>query len=442
MKPLHFFTLLLSALLLFSSCMRESRSVTHAFPEIVPMKDRNSAIGSGEEQAYMEETYAKLADQIRSNPQSLKPRIQMAQFYMVEARATGEHGYYYPAALGMIESVMKLNPDQERKFEAMLLKSSVLLSLHQFAEARSIAEEAISLNGSNSLIYGALVDANVELGNYSKAVEMADKMNAIRPDLRSYSRVSYLREIYGEVDASVEAMKLAVAAALPGSEEAAWCRLTLGKLHETYGNLSEAEQEYRQILSERADYPFAIAALAEIEHKKGNNDHAEELLKKACDIIPEVSFYHQLANLYKESGRTAEAEKTTKEILEMLADDEQHGHKMGLEYARVHLDLTGDYAQALKYAMEEYKTRPDNIDVNKTLAAVYLKTGDVAKAGEHAAKALITRSRNPEALCLAGLAQQKSGNTSEGMRLLKSSIKADPYQQHCLADEARALVAM
>lgn len=52
---------------------------------------------------------------------------------------------------------------------------------------------------------------------------------SIRPDLRSYSRISYLREIYGDLDGAIEAMKLAVTAGYPGYEQTAWARLTLGK---------------------------------------------------------------------------------------------------------------------------------------------------------------------------------------------------------------------
>lgn len=57
---------------------------------------------------------------------------------------------------------------------------------------------AIILNPYNADIYGALVDANVELGNYKEAVAMCDKMLSIRPDLRSSSRASYIRQIFGD----------------------------------------------------------------------------------------------------------------------------------------------------------------------------------------------------------------------------------------------------
>ena len=103
-----------------------------------------------------------------------------------------------------------------------------------------------------------MVDANVELGNYDKAIEYADKMVAIRPDLRSYSRVSYLREIHGLVDESIAALKMAVAAGYPGMEQTEWARLTLGHLYERYGAQDSAMIQYATALAERPNYPLSI----------------------------------------------------------------------------------------------------------------------------------------------------------------------------------------
>ena len=46
-------------------------------------------------------------------------------------------------------------------------------------------------------------------GNYEEALKNADQMASIRPDLRSYSRVSYMREIHGDRDGAKQAMKMA-----------------------------------------------------------------------------------------------------------------------------------------------------------------------------------------------------------------------------------------
>jgi len=87
--------------------------------------------------------------------------------------------------------------------------------------------------------------------------------------------------------------------------------------------------------------------------------------------------------------------------MDMLADDVESGHQMGLEYVEVYLELLDDPASALPYATEEYTARPDNIDVNHALARVYKAMGNQSKAQEHLQKAMRTNSKNPELLALA-----------------------------------------
>lgn len=370
---------------------------TMAFPELLP---RNPALGSVEEQTNMLEIYADLTRKIQQDPVDYRARIQLAQLFMLEARVTGEHGHYYPAALSVLDELMALNPPKDAQFGALSLKASVYLSLHQFDKAKKLAEEAVTLNNYNALIYGSLVDANVELGDYETAVKMADKMVSIRPDLRSYSRVSYLRELHGDMEGAIEAMKMAVEAGFPGYEETAWCKLTLGELYEQQGNLKAAREVYEQILQDRPKYPFAIAAIANIDAQEGLLEAAENRLKQAIAIIPEFSFYEQLAEIYQETERAEEAEETIQTILEMLADDEAHGHKMGMEYANLYLNLIGDPQKALEYAKKEYTLRPDNIEVNKLLAEIYLEMGETKMAKAHLIVANKTGSKSPQLMRL------------------------------------------
>ncbi len=204
--------------------------------------------------------------------------------------------------------------------------------------------------------------------------------------------------------------------------------------------MDNAEKQYQPTLDERPGYPFAIAALAGIAMKKKDYEKAEELLGKACDIIPEVSFYEQLAALYQETGRTEEAQQKVEEIFAMLADDEKHGHKMGMEYAQIHLDFTQDYDKALEYALKEYEARPDNIDVNQLLATIYLKKENLTAAEKHLQTAMRTNSLDPELLCVAGLIKIKTGHEKEGKALLTRAMKANPYQSHSLSEETQAFL--
>lgn len=403
-------------------------------PSLLP---RHAGLGSAEEQAEMKRIYADLNRKIQADPTDFRSRLQLVQLYILEARVTGEHGHYYPAALSVLDQMLRENPPTDAVFGAKSLKATVLLSLHHFSEAKTLAEEAVQLNGYNSLIYGSLVDANVELGEYETAVQMADKMVSIRPDLRSYSRVSYLRELSGDLPGAIEAMKMAAEAGYPGYEETAWCRLTLGHLYETAGKLDQARIQYEQILAERANYPFAIAAIARVEAKTGNFATAEQRLLEATDILPEVSFYEQLGALYQEMGRAEEANATFQEVLVMLADDEEKGHHMGMEYAKLYMDQLGDLDEALAYAHKEYELRPNNIEVNQLMAAVHYKRGELAKAKQYLEVAMRTNSQNPELLCLAGLIYVHNQEMSKGKQLIQQVFQTNPYQDHAFAGEAR-----
>ncbi|GAB4489518.1 MAG: hypothetical protein OHK0019_07170 [Saprospiraceae bacterium] len=411
-----FFQILLITGLFLAACTQNDKLDTtkasltpeQIIASIPTLLQRHEAIRNGKEWDDVQNFYGAQRQAIIADPNALEPRLKLAELYIQEARVTGEHPHYYPAALQMLEEVLARIPQEDISklkiaqkdllFRALAAKAGVHLSLHDFSNALATANQAVAINPHNAQIYGALVDAHVELGNYAKAVEMADKMVSIRPDLRSYSRVSYLREIHGDIPGAIEALDMAIKAGLPGQEATAWARLTLGHIHQTYGGWKKAKLQYQMILAERPDYPFAIAALAEVEMHKKNYSEAEVLLKKASGIIPEVGFYESLAKIYKETGRTAEYEALLPQILQMMQEDMDKGHNMSLELAAFYSELQPDYDKALQYASSEYEKRPLNIDVNRLLAKIYLLKKDREKAKEHLTKASVTRSKHPEML--------------------------------------------
>ena len=271
-----------------------------------------------------------LQAQIRRDPTNVKAKLLLALAYMQEARVTGEHPYYYPAALDLIDDVLDSDPEASIKFQATVAKATVQLSLHQFSNALETGKEALAINPHNAAIYGVLCDANVELGNYDEAVKMADKMVSIRPDLRSYSRISYLREIHGNMPGAIEAMKLAVTAGYPGLENTSWTRITLGQLYEKTGDLANAEVQYRIALQETPHYAFALAGLGRLDAKKKDYKGAIKLFSQAGEVIPEFSFQEELVTLYRETGKRKEAEATSEKLIEMLKEDSEAGHDVDL----------------------------------------------------------------------------------------------------------------
>jgi tetratricopeptide (TPR) repeat protein len=386
-------------LLLLTSCgeTKTTPNTITSSTDIPALLDRNEKIRYGKEWDDVSNNYQTLLLAIQKNEADHEAKIKMANLFIREARVTGEHGHYYPAALAMtdriINSTTKVN---NMEFLALVTKAGVQLSLHEFKAALETGQKAIQLNNKNAQIYGVLTDCYVELGQYDKAVEMADIMISIKPDLRSYARISYLREIHGQIPEAIEAMKMAVEAGVPGYEDTAWAMLTLGELYERYGEPDKAKLLYEEILAERPDYPFAVGALGAIQLKNKDIKKAEETTLKAIDIIPEVGFYTQLAEIYKIQGRTEEMTKIMEEVFVMLKDDEDSGHNMNLEYANIYLDLLEKPEQALEYAQKEFDKRPENIDVNRMLARIYKAKSDQTMAQKFAVAASVTNSKHPE----------------------------------------------
>lgn len=373
----------------------ESHSLNNSIT-IPKLLDRNEKLFHGKEWENVQNEYVNARENLKLKKPNPESFLKLAAIFTHEARITGEHGHYYPAALEVLNQSLANTPKEDILFRTMTMKAGVLLSQHEFQQALDLGKKALKLNPYNAHIYGVLVDAYVELGDYPAAVLMVDKMINIRPDLRSYARVSYLREIHGDIDGAKKAMQLAVEAGYPTYEQTAWTRLTLGELHQTYGDLENAKLEYKKILNTREDYPFAIAALADIEIIKGNFENAKTLLEEAISIIPEVGFYEQLAHLYKITDQKDAFEAIVPAIFIMLQDDVNHGHNMNMEYASLHLDLLEEPDKALEYTLKEYSKRPKNIDVNRLLAKIYFSKSDLKNAKKHSNVAARTGSLHPD----------------------------------------------
>jgi tetratricopeptide (TPR) repeat protein len=400
--------------------------------QVPQLKPREVAISPASEWLNTRAAIEGLRDKLRKNPGDQKASLQLALAYIQEGRITGDHGYYDPAALQLLNQVLEKEPDH---FDALCGKATVYLSGHHFAEAIPIAQRAVQLNPYSAFAYGLLVDGYVETGNYPKAVEMAEKMIAARPDIRSYARISYLREIHGDYPGAIEAMDMAVKAGQPGLEQTAWTRVHLGQLYEEIGKLPEAEHQYRRTLVERPHYAYALAGLGRMEKLKKNYKEAVAYLKKAARAVQDPSFTEQLVEVYQLSGQPEKAAKANRTLIAQLTGgghageddpDNEIGHYADLELAYAYLK-TNQPALALRHAETEYERRPQNIDVNEALAWVQYKRGAYPEAARHIALALRTGSRKPALLYRAGLIHMKNGQPEVGRELVEKSLSINPF---------------
>ena len=393
--------------------------------------DRNYTVGSDEEREQLLTTYDNALLAIKQNETNLNAYLTLAQVFITEARITGNNSYYHNAAMKMLENVLSKSPDdKDLRFQALTFKSSVLLSMHQFEEGLKTANEAFAISQHNAQLMGALIDANVELGKYPEAVKTCDQMINLRPDIRSYSRVSYLRQIYGDIPGAIEAMKMAVEAGGPGAESTEWARIILGDLFLASGDLQSAEANYKIALEYRKDYPYAYAALGRIEKAKKNYDEAIKQTENAIRIMSDISFVSQLADIYELKGDTEKAEEIREDIVDLLEKGEKEQnkeenivkHNGARELATAYMKV-GNLKKALPYAETDLNMRPENIDANELIAWIYYLQGDIANAKLHADKMMATNTKMPNTLYKAGLIYNKSGDMEKGNMLMEEAMK-------------------
>ena len=403
-----------------------------------PIKERSGALANSPEWKETRNRADSLLAQIKRNPSDGKLKIKLAEIYIQEGRVTADHLYYDRAAMQLVNSTLKTD---SLNFLALCYKSMLYLSEHHFTEALVTAEKAKNLVPDNAFVYGLLTDANVELGNYTQAVAMTDKMVSTRPDLRSYSRVSYLREIYGDYPGAIEAMKLAVAAGYPGLEDTEWARICLGMLYENTGDLKNAEMQYLLALDERPSYPYAYAGLARLARGQKNYPEAINLYLKADSVVNDNAFKDELIDIYLLNGDEKKAKAIAKTVLDKLKadaksgmDDESIGHYADRELAFVYIK-TKDYDKALEHATMEYNRRPLNNDVNETFAWAYYMNGDYKNAKEKIKISLQTNSKNPVLLSHAALIYERNGDSAKAKQLLEEALKNKPNLNPLLLNE-------
>lgn len=401
------------------------------------LKPRLGALAEAPEWPATQQEYLQLIHDLERKPQDERLALQLAKMMMQEGRTTGDFNYYNDAALELIERILYKTP---ANFEALCLKSMVLLSQHRFSEGKAIAEKALQINPYNAFVHGLMVDALVELGEYEQAVQMCDRMVIIRPDIRSYARISYLREIHGDWAGALEAIQQAIAAGMEGREETEWSRIVLAHLFLDNNQLDAAQQQYQTALNKRPNYPFAIAGLAEIAAARGDYPAAVSGYESAAKVMGEAAFYASIAKYHRMAGQGAQAEQYLQTTLRALKADRREspdkGHNADYELAQILLEAD-QATQAIPYAEAEYQRRPDNIDVCELLGWIYWKCGRQQEAKKLMAHALRTGAQKPERLLKAGVVFASSGDTQSGQPLIWKAITLKPYMDPSLLEAAR-----
>jgi tetratricopeptide (TPR) repeat protein len=383
-----------------------------------------------------DQTIATLQERIRRNPENSANYAQLGLALLQRVRETADPSLYGRAEQAFAEA-LKRDP---ASFEALIGQGSLALSRHQFADALRLGEQVSRINPICAPAYGINGDAQVELGQYTAAVATFQKMVDTRPDLRSYSRVSYIRELHGDTAGAIDAMRQAVEAGGAGAEQTLWTQVQLGHLYFNSGDFGRAEQTYLEALQARPDYVYAFAGIARVRAAQGRYDEAIDDYKKIVKTLPLPEFVIALGELYEVDGQPAEARKQYDLVRAMQQLNAGAGMDVDLELALFNADHGADPAQAAQQARAAYARRPSIYGADALAWALY-QHGEYAEARRYSQEALRLGTRDAALHYHAGMIAYALNDRAGAREQLRLALAINPHFSIRYAERAKQLLA-
>jgi tetratricopeptide (TPR) repeat protein len=336
--------------------------------------------------------------------------------FLARARATGDPGFYSRAerAYG---AALRRDPGNV----GGLVGAGTLAGLrHDFPEQLRLGLEGRRAAPDVARPLTVVADAQVELGRYDGAARTIQRLVNVKPGLPAYARVSYFKELHGDVDGAIRAMRFATSAG--GSpESAAYVETLLGDLELSRGRPAAARTAYRSALRDLPSFPQALTGLARIDAAGGDLTRAAARLRRSTDRLPLTTSLVLLAEVERAAGHARAARN------DLAAARVQHrllgtGGTLPDAEAVLFEANHGSPSRAVRLGRRVWRTAP-SIRSADALGWALTRAGRPHAGLVWAHRALRTGSLDPLFRLHAGIAARRSGRLGEAERYLTAAAK-------------------
>lgn len=369
----------------------------------------------------LEGTIAALQEGLRSEPDDANGLPTLGLAYIQKARVSTDPSFY-PKARAVLRRSIQIQPAGNS--DAMIGLGALDLARHDFQDALEWGGRAKEINPHNAQVRGILGDAYLELGLYKAADREFQTMIDLRPDLSSYARVSYARELRGDTSGAAQAMNLARSAAGDASDKA-WASYQLGELLFNSGDYDRARTLYRE--GARLD-PVSVlpeVGLAKVEAATGDVQLAIRRLSRVTRRQPFGEYLILLGDMLDAAGRPDEA-MAQYELAKAITNlYRSNGVNVDLEQALFDADH-GRPKQALRVARAEYGRR-QSVHVADALAWALFANGDYEAASKYSREALRLGTRTALFRFHAGMIAAELGKRDEVIEHLSAALEVNPH---------------
>ena len=381
---------------------------------------------------------ARVDNETRRDQQKLKTEaaeasvwVAVGQDFVRVARTHAEPGYYANAEACAQQALARDRADAG----ALQLMGLVLLNQHRFVEARTLARELLARHPEDSLSWGTLSDAELELGHVSQAVAAAQQMMDRKPNLPSYGRAAHLRWLEGDREGAKRVYQQAIAA---GSEHKdreprAWMMVQAAWVFWHEGDYAGAAAGFDLALREVPDYPAALEGQGRAALALGKYHDAIGWLTRALEAhpLPETAWY--LGDAYSLAGDAAAARAAYARVERDAARLDPR--MLSLFYS----SKAREPARALELARAAYAERQDWYSKDALAFALY-RNAQPHEARRLAREVIALGIPDARLIYHAGLIERAAGDITAGDALVERALQLNPRFDPLLTGGARATI--
>ena len=373
---------------------------------------------------------------IERAPENARFQTDLALAYARRARETADMDYYAKAHEAL-DRALAMSPDD---FGALKVRVWTLLGQHEFEKGLDLAKQLNERAPDDVIVYGFLVDAHVELGNYDEAVDAAQWMLDLHPgNVPALTRSAYLRELYGFVDGAVDFMQMAFDRTPQNeAEDRAWIQTHIAHLELSRGRLERAGGAVSRALELFPGYHYALAELGKLRLAQGRPEEAAEAFQARYEAAPHPENLLDIAKAAKAAGRAGDAEKLFAEFEQAGRAEIENTDNCNRDLVFYYADIADNPEEALRIANIE-RARRDDIHTRHADAWALFRAGQIEEAAAAMERALETGVRDAETFYHAGLIAQAQGEQEKADRMFRDSIELNPASS--VSSEARGALA-
>ena len=242
-------------------------------------------------------------------------------------------------------------------------------------------------------------------------------------DISGLTRAAYLRELFGDIQGSVDLMQSAYGKTAPSEvEDRAWILTQFAHLQLLSGKPDVAEPALVDAIKLFPGYHYALGNMVKVRIAQKRYEEAVTVARDFNRAAPHPENIYVLGEALARAGKSDEAKAVFSDFESKALAESEGTDNANHELVFFYVNHAGKPADGLQIAKKELARRQD-IFTREAYAWALQANGEYKEARVEMEKALAIGIRDPKFFYHAGIIAQKNGDHEQAVTYLQESLK-------------------